>query len=484
MSARLLRKAAVLVGLAAIYFVAGKLGLRLASVNTSATAVWAPTGIALAAFLILGYRVWPAVLVSAFLVNLTTAGSLVTSISIGAGNTLEGIVGAYLVNRFANGRNALQRAPDVFKFAALTAIVSTMVSATCGVTSLALAGFADWARYGSIWLTWWLGDAAGALVVAPFVILWSASLRPRWRGRRLFEAALLLLSLCFVGAIVFGGLFPSEVKNYPLEFLCLPLLIWAAFRFGQREVATAVAILSGIATWGTLHGFGPFARNAQNESLLLLQTFMAVTALTTLALAAVVSERRAAEKRLRRLAVSDPLTGVGNYRRLIAALEGEIMRSQRTERPFALLFLDLDDLKGINDDHGHLMGNHALCRVAHALSVSCRSMDTAARFGGDEFALVMPETREAAARQVARRIEDDLAVDAVQPALSLSAGVAEYPRDGETVEALLGVADHALYEAKAGRVGRHRVRPRGAARSDSQVASVVSFRTPRRRSHR
>ena len=474
----------MLAGLAAVYFVAGKLGLQLASVNASATAVWAPTGIALAAFLILGYRIWPAILLSAFLVNLTTAGSVGTSISIGAGNTLEGIVGAYLVNRYANGRHALQRAPGVFKFAALTAIVSTMVSATCGVTSLALAGFADWARYGSIWLTWWLGDAAGALVVAPFVILWSEGPRRRWRGSRVFEAALLLLSLSFVGAIVFGGLFPSDVKNYPLEFLCLPLLIWAAFRFGQREVATAVAILSGIATWGTLHGFGPFARNAQNESLLLLQTFMAVTALTTLALGAVISERRAAEKRLRRLTVSDPLTGVGNYRRLIAALEGEIGRSLRTERPFALLFLDLDDLKGINDHHGHLMGNRALRRVAHALTVSCRSLDTAARFGGDEFALVMPETREAAARLVARRIEDDLAVEAEQPALSLSVGVAEYPRDGETVKALLGVADHALYEAKADRVGRLRARPRDAARSDSQVASVVSFRTPRKRSHR
>jgi diguanylate cyclase (GGDEF)-like protein len=182
--------------------------------------------------------------------------------------------------------------------------------------------------------------------------------------------------------------------------------------------------------------------------------------------------------------VSDALTGLGNYRRLIAALEGEIGRSQRTERPFALLFLDLDDLKGINDHHGHLIGNRALRRVAHALTVSCRSMDTAARFGGDEFAVVMPETREAAARQVARRIEDDLAVDVEQPALSLSVGVAEYPRDGETVEALLGVADHALYEAKAGRAGRPSVRPRGAARSGSLVASVVSFRAPRKRSHR
>jgi diguanylate cyclase (GGDEF)-like protein len=211
---------------------------------------------------------------------------------------------------------------------------------------------------------------------------------------------------------------------------------------------------------------------------------MGVTALTTLTLAAVVSERRGAEKRLRRLAVSDPLTGLGNYRRLIASLEGEIRRSRRNERPFALLFLDLDDLKRINDRYGHLMGNRALCRVADVLRVSCRSIDTAARFGGDEFALVMPETREATAWQVAHRIQDDLAGDTEQPVLSLSVGVAEYPRDGETVEALLGVADHALYEAKAGRVSRHGVRPRGAARSGSPVASVVSFRPPRKRSHR
>ena len=450
MSASRLRNAAVFVGLAGLYFVAGKLGLRLASVNASATAVWAPTGIALAAFLTLGYRVWPAILLGAFLVNVTTAGSLATSASIGVGNTLEGVVGAYLVNRFARGRDALQRAPGVFRFAVLTAIVSTMVSATWGVTTLSLAGLADWASYGSIWLTWWLGDAGGDLVVAPFAILWSASSRLRWRGARAFEAAFLLLSFCLVGAIVFGGLAPSPVKNAPLEFLCLPLLIWAAFRFGQREVATGNAILAGIATWGTLHGLGPFARSAQNESLLLLQAFMAVTSVTTLALAAVVSERKDAERRLRRLAVSDSLTGLGNYRRLMAALAAEIGRSQRTGRPFAVLFFDLDDLKGINDRHGHLAGNQALRRVADALRVSCRSIDTAARFGGDEFALVLPETREAAARLVARRVSDELALDLEPPRLSLSVGVAEYPRDGGTAEELLGAVDHALYQAKAG----------------------------------
>src|SRR2546426_3852960 len=155
-ASRLLRIAAVFGGLAGVYFIAGKLGLRLAFVNASATAVWAPTGIALAAFLTLGYRVWPAVFIGAFLVNATTAGSIGTSICIAAGNTLEGLTGAHLVNRFAGGRNPFARAQDIFKFAALAAVASTMVSATCGVTTLLVAGLASRASYGSIWLTWWL----------------------------------------------------------------------------------------------------------------------------------------------------------------------------------------------------------------------------------------------------------------------------------------------------------------------------------------
>jgi diguanylate cyclase (GGDEF)-like protein len=449
---RLLGRAGVLVGVAVVYFAAGKLGLRMAFDNPSASPVWAPTGLALAAFLVLGYRIWPAIYLSAFLVNVTTAGSAATSLCIAAGNTLEGALGAWLVDAFAGG-GALQRARDVFRFALLAAMLSTTVSATFGVTSLALAGFADWARYGSIWLTWWLGDAAGDLVVAPFVLLWSTNWRMRWRPRRALEAVLLLLALFLVGALVFAGFFPAHVQNYPLEFVCVLFLIWAAFRFGPREVTTAVVVLSAIAIWGTMHGFGPFVRSTRNESLLLLQTFMAFTALTGLTLAAVVSERRAAERRLRRLAVTDALTGLGNYRRLISAVGGEIRRSQRTERPFALLLFDLDDLKAINDHHGHVVGNRALCRVATALRVSCRSIDVAARFGGDEFALVLPETAEAAARQVARRIAGELAVDPEWPPLSLCVGMAEYPRDGQTIERLLAVGDRVLFEAKRGRRG-------------------------------
>jgi len=444
----LAKRFTVLAALAAVYVVAGKLGLRLAFVNASASAVWPPTGIALAAFLMLGYEVWPAIFLSAFLVNLTTAGSVATSIGIGVGNMLEGLLGAYLVNRFAGGRKACDRARNIFKLAGLAAVLSTTVSATIGVTTLAVAGFASWHDYGPIWLTWWLGDAAGALIVAPAALLWDTGPPAGWSRRRLLEGAALLCCLVVVGLMVFGGLFPSRVKNYPLEFVCIPLFLWAAFRFGRREAATAVVLVSGIAVWGTLRGLGPFVRAAQNESLLLLQAFMGVTALMTLTLAAVVAERRQVETRLRHLAVSDPLTGLANYRQLIAVLEAELMRSRRTGRSFALLLLDLDGLKKINDRHGHLAGSRALCRVADALRASSRGVDTAARYGGDEFALILPETEEAAALHAARRIARQVAAGGERPRLSVSVGAAVHPRDGDTAEMLLSAADRALYEVK------------------------------------
>ncbi|HYK81785.1 MAG TPA: MASE1 domain-containing protein [Gemmatimonadales bacterium] len=442
---------ASLVALAVVYVTAGKLGLRLAFVHPSATAVWPPTGIALVAYLLLGYRVWPAILISAFLVNVTTAGSVATSLGVAAGNTLEGLVGAYLVNRYARGRRAFERPRDIFALVGLAGLVSTAVSPTVGVTTLSLGGFAHWADYGAIWWTWWLGDVAGDLVVAPALLLWVEHPRVRWVPRRAAEAAALFACVIVVGFIVFGGLFPSPVKTYPLEFLCVPLLIWAAFRFGPREAASVVVALSGIAIAGTLRGFGPFARPAYNESLLLLQAFMGVTAVMTLVLAALVAERKEQEGQLRHLALSDPLTGLANYRQLVAALDAEIQRSSRTDRPFAVVLMDLDGLKTINDRYGHMVGSLALRRVAETLLGSCRGIDTAARFGGDEFALVLPETGDAAAWHVGRRIRDRVARDGEAPVISVSIGVAVHPRDGATLEALLNAADRSLYENKARR---------------------------------
>ena len=164
-----------------------------------------------------------------------------------------------------------------------------------------------------------------------------------------------------------------------------------------------------------------------------------------------LTERKHAEEEVQLLAVTDPLTGLGNYRRLVEALDAEVKRTGRTGRPFAMLLLDLDQLKKINDRYGHLIGSQALCRLADVLRVYCRSIDTAARYGGDEFAVILPETTAAAARVVASRIRSRLATDSLQPWLSASIGVAVYPRDGETIEALLRTADRELYGMKSPR---------------------------------
>jgi signal transduction histidine kinase len=282
------------VGLTLLYFVTAKLSLRLAFVNASASSVWPVTGIAIAVLLLYGYRFWPVIFLGAFLVNLTIPGTVLTSLAVATGNSLEALCAAWLVSRLARGAHAFDRAQDVFKFALIVAF-GTLVSPAIGVTSLAAGGFADWINYRAIFLTWWMADAIGGLIVAPLLILWIAGERMRFHGRRVWEVALLLIALVLVGEIVFGGWFPISAQNYPISFLCGPVVIWAAFRLSQRETATGIFVLTALAAWGTLHGFGPFVMGTADQSLLIMNTSTAVLAVTALALAAGMSERRRAE---------------------------------------------------------------------------------------------------------------------------------------------------------------------------------------------
>ena len=277
--------------LALIYFVAGKLSLQLAFLHKSASPVWPPAGIALAALLVLGFRVWPALFVGAFLVNLTTLGNIWTSLGIASGNTLEALCGAWLVNRFAGGARVFDRPQDVFKFA-LAALIGTTVSPTFGVSSLAAGGFAQWSSYWPVWLTWWLGDASGVLVIAPLLLLWSVPATQRkWNQKQVLEVSVLLLLLVVLAETVFGGWLPISARNYPISFICGPIVIWTAFRFTPRETATGIFILSAIAIWGTLNGFGPFILQSENQSLLMLQLWTAALTITAMAIAAAITER-------------------------------------------------------------------------------------------------------------------------------------------------------------------------------------------------
>ena len=237
--------------LALAYFVVGKAGLRLAFLQPSASPVWPPAGIAVAALLVLGSRAWPGIFLGAFLVNATTAGNIGTSLAIASGNTLEALCAAWLLNRYAGGTRVFDRAQDVFKFALIGA-GSTAISPLIGVTNLVLAGFADWGNYSRVWVTWWLGDLTGYLVIAPLVLLWWVGPRREWNTKQKLEAGALLFSLVVVGGLVFGGRFVGFINNYPLVFVCGPIILWTAFRFGQLETVTEIFVLAGIALWGTL----------------------------------------------------------------------------------------------------------------------------------------------------------------------------------------------------------------------------------------
>jgi PAS domain S-box-containing protein len=275
-----------IVGVAAAYVAAGKFGLSLAFVHTSATAVWPPTGIAIAALLILGRGVWPGILVGAFVVNVTTAGSVGACAAIAAGNTLEAAIAAWIVGRYAAGRHVFETMRHVALYAMATCALAAPVSATVGVAALCVDGIAAWSEFGRIWLTWWLGDLGGALVVAPAIVLWSNDPRPRWPVRQGLEAVALAAAIAVVVNVAFG------TAAFPLPIVSMPLLVWAAVRFGPRETAAAACVICVLAVAGTLRGLGPFGGHPPAQALVLLDAFVCVLSLTALMLAAAVEEHR------------------------------------------------------------------------------------------------------------------------------------------------------------------------------------------------
>ena len=278
--------------LAALYFVAAKLGLLAAVAQAVVSSAWPPAGLALAALLLLGLRYWPGIAIGAFLLNASAGVPLAGAAGIAVGNTLEAVVGALLLQHVARFRPSLERLRDVLALVLLAAAVSTVVSATIGVASLWLSGAISSASYGSLWLVWWSGDAMGVLVFGSLLLTWAATPRFHESPRRAVEALLLLLLLLLV---LTDALFRLPF-NY--AYAVFPLVSWAALRFGPRGAATATTLVAGVAIWSTLHGRGPFVASTPTENLALLQTFMALLAVTALVVAALVTERTTAEAAL------------------------------------------------------------------------------------------------------------------------------------------------------------------------------------------
>lgn len=285
--------AARLVVVAATYFGTAKLGLTLAYGQSSITAVWPPTGIALAALLIWGYRLWPGVALGAFLANSWTGIPLVTLLGITTGNTLEALVGAYLLLEIAGFRRSLEGVRDVLALVLLGGVVSTIVSATVGVTSLRIGGEIQASEIASDWRVWWLGDMGGDLLVAPLLLALASSWRPTREPGRIVEAMALFGLLLSVSILTLSA-------RAPVFYLTFPVLIWAALRFQQVGAAAASLTVAGIAVAYTANDSGPFVRDSLDDSLLLSQTFMGIASVTALLLAAVTTQLGLAMEALQR----------------------------------------------------------------------------------------------------------------------------------------------------------------------------------------
>lgn len=277
------------------YYLTARFGLSLDAVSGFATLIWPPSGLALAAAILWGPEVLPAVFLAAFVVNWQTGAPWFSALGIACGNTLEPFVGAFILARWASFDARVGRLRDVLWLLVGAAAGSTAISATVGVSSLAIGGVVSQAAFASTWTAWWVGDMLGVLVVAPLVLTWvSSSIRQNFRWSHVLEATAGLAILVAICEIVFpnsagtGG----PVTNGPTAFLFFPLVIWSAIRLGQMGGTLTTFFIATVAVWGTYQGRGPFISVDISTSLLILQLFMGVLTTTSLVVGAVATESR------------------------------------------------------------------------------------------------------------------------------------------------------------------------------------------------
>lgn len=289
----------ILLALAAIYYAAARLGLLLAFADTNASPIWPPSGIAFAALLLLGYRAWPGIALGAFAANFAVlaanhgaAGStpIMVSLAIALGNTLEAVVGLYLLRRWVKSEHFLANPLAAAQFVLVTLLMCT-VSAGIGTSSLILGDIAPPTAHAVIFTTWWLGDTAGIVMLTPLLFSWAVPAGHPWPKRSALEIALATLLLALVLLGLFGQRLADDTGPRAWVFLLVPAIAWTAYRYGLRGVTTAQMLVTSTAVWSTTQGYGPFATGTLNQSLLILEIFIALVSIAGLALATDLAER-------------------------------------------------------------------------------------------------------------------------------------------------------------------------------------------------
>jgi integral membrane sensor domain MASE1 len=323
---------AVLVVLAVSCFITGQFGNQMA-VLKGGTAIWPPAGIALAAVLLRGNRVWPGIFIAIFFEHMASTGSISNSVAMGIVNTLEALVGAYLVNRFAGGVGAFYKVRDVLRFVFLAGMIAPALCATVGVSVLCQGGFSSWTDYWSTWLVWWVGDMLATVLLTPFLVLVFGHKHHSPDLSELFEATVLLIGLSIVCVMNFGPLVVAWIPSAGLLYLCLPFLAWAALRFCPLEAAGTTLLMGGFAIWGSVHGYGPYGNTT--SAPLFVAGYVVVGCATTMTIAAAkVQQRKEVEEVLGMYYIQNELKDceIRTLRDTVESLEHDALPASAKER--------------------------------------------------------------------------------------------------------------------------------------------------------
>ncbi len=284
--------------LATVYALAGRLGSLFATADGNITLIWPPSGIALAALIIFGNRLWPGILIGAIIADFLATNNVLASIGMAVGSTVSSLMGSLLVSVFIGKENPLSRTINLYKFFIIVP-ASTAIAAFIGTIMLVINGVANPTNFDSVMLTWWLGDTIGILVFAPLFLAWQNNIQlPLMVKPKYLETAIFTILLISTSSLPFILNLPLDIVGYPLAFISFPFCIWAAYRYCMKQVTITIVIIMIVAIYGTITEQGPFHKDTLAESLFLLQTFMLIIVTTTLSLASAVFERQRFEFRL------------------------------------------------------------------------------------------------------------------------------------------------------------------------------------------
>jgi|SRR5271156_970425 len=324
------RNLAINAALALVFYLVGIIGLRSGAPSDPVTAIWLPAGIALAALLLKGNRVWPGLFVGALLLSIKMCRSIPVSVGFAIGSTLEALLGAYLVNKYANGIQAFSKARDVLRFVLLGGMLPSALSATYGAAQLCAAGFGKWSEFSTLWSVWCVGDLLGILLLTPFLVLLLGHKHHRSSLAEQLEIAASIAGLSLVCVLNFGPRPMSWIPGNGFLFLCAPFLAWAALRFCPLEAAGAIFVMGGFAVWGSVHGFGPFENGVSLP--IFVGVFLAMGSATTLTVAAASAEQKSATRDVLGMycVLKDVKEGeIRVLRDTVEALQSELARNGR-----------------------------------------------------------------------------------------------------------------------------------------------------------